>query len=354
MASKTNCDDVIENRTVGDKIVEEANKRATNNRRYNYKRVLGKGGFGHVLMAVDHVRREVAIKHVEYKVVDKSTAKREVDILVELQHENIVAIRDYFQIRNKIGMAKGMAIVMELCPSGSLYKYLSELKNVPLSIENRLSWYKQLASAIQFIHVRKIAHRDLKPANILVADHGKILKVADVGIAKVLGSNDDTFTEEYMKTHVGTPWYMAPEVHNQHYTLVSDIFSLGLVMYVICELPVDLNPVVIHREKEYALGEAYHRQLLNKNATSLLVVKYATEDERKLFDHMLHRKYQQRITASDVDNELKSIEDRRERERRERERERREQERERERREQERKEEEQKRQQQDQRSCWFL
>lgn len=351
MASKRNCDDAIENTTVGDKIVEKANKRATNNGRYNYKRVLGKGGFGHVLMAVDHVRCEVAIKYVKYSVVDKSTAKAEVDILVELKHENIVAIRDYFQICNRYGKTKGMAIVMELCPSGSLHDYLSELKYkecVPLSIENRLCWYKQLASAIQFIHVKKIAHRDLKPANILVADNGKILKVADVGIAKVLGSNDDTFTEQYMQACVGTCLYIAPEVHTNRYTIASDIFSLGLVMYVICEVPVDLNPVVIHREKEYALGRAYYEQLLNaENSTSLLVVEYATEDERKLFDQMLHRNYQERITASDVDNELKSIEDRRERERREQEI------RERERREQEIREIEQKRQQQN-KICYII
>ena len=183
-----------------------------------------------------------------------------------------------------------------------------------------------------FIHHKDFAHRDLKPENILIGGDGQ-LKVADVGIAKTLYDHLEAqgSYQEYMETAVGTYPYMAPEVFNKRYTISSDVFSMGLVMFVICELPYNprrtdakLLPIVQYKGHEDCLGyflHSFHGQvgLLDQNSTKLMNAHamYCPSDELELFD-MLQYNHHQRPTASKVLEQLKGIEKQR-RERRERE-----------------------------------
>ena len=125
-----------------------------------------------------------------------------------------------------------------------------------------------------------------------------------------------------METQAGTKPYMAPEVFNEHYTISSDVFSMGLVMFVICELPYNpqwtgsdtkLMPIVQYKGHEDYLGRflyTFHGQvgLLSQNSTSLMNVMHCPSDEQKLFDEMLQYDYHKRPTASEVLEQLKSIE----------------------------------------------
>eukprot|EP00879_Flechtneria_rotunda_P030396 GHRR01033022.1.p1 GENE.GHRR01033022.1~~GHRR01033022.1.p1 ORF type:complete len:303 (+),score=85.12 GHRR01033022.1:213-1121(+) len=89
----------------------------------------------------------------------------------------------------------------------------------------------QVASALQYVHSRKILHRDLKTQNIFLKSNG-IVMLGDFGICKVLEK-----TDSFATTVTGTPYYMAPEVcTNQPYTFKSDIWSLGCVLYELCTL----------------------------------------------------------------------------------------------------------------------
>ena len=136
------------------------------------------------------------------------------------------------------------AIVMDYCSKGNLQSHLEQLIRhhiQSLDFTKKEKWYQQLATALKFIHQQDVVHRDLKPENILV-DDAEDLKVANVGLAKALCDEQGTSVQEYMQTVAGTPPYMAPEVWEQHYTRSSDVFSLGLVMFVICELPDPLVP----------------------------------------------------------------------------------------------------------------
>jgi serine/threonine protein kinase len=217
---------------------------------------------------------------------------------------------------------------MEYCPGGNLQTHLEELaiRGERTTEQGRLSWFEQFASAITFIHGKNYAHRDLKPANILIGRDGQ-LKVADVGIAKTLYDNLEAqgSYQKYMETVIGTEPYMAPEVFNEHYTISSDVFSMGLVMFVICELPYNpqrtgakLLPIVQYkRYGENYLGRFLHKYhgkigLLDPNSTKLMNAMNCTSDELKLFDDMLQYDYHQRPTASKILEELKKIEKQRE------------------------------------------
>ena len=125
-----------------------------------------------------------------------------------------------------------------------------------------------------------------------------------------------------METVIGTEPYMAPEVFNERYNESSDVFSMGLVMFVICELPYNprrtgakLLPIVYKENEEHYLGRFLHTsrfrgqaRYLNQKSTSLMNAMHCPSDERELFDSMLQYDYHDRPTASEVLEKLTSIE----------------------------------------------
>ena len=124
-----------------------------------------------------------------------------------------------------------------------------------------------------------------------------------------------------METYASTCPYMASEVFNEHYTISSDIFSMGLVMFAICELPYDpqregakLMPIAKYEGyKEDGLGHFLHEyhvkaQLLNQKSTSLMNAIHCPSDELELFDSMLQYNHHLRPTANEVLEQLESIE----------------------------------------------
>ena len=228
---------------------EIANANATHDGRYYYEGVVGQGGFGVVLKAFDYKQYEtVAIKIV---LVEKTVmqnflglapapakaAQKEAKLLFDLQHAHIVTILDHFKFSMTEKRSVGFAIVMEYC-RGSLESYLSEPWRIdsdgysPLIRE--ALWYEQLARALEFLHQHNVVHRDLKPANILI-DAANNFKVSDVGIAKVI--HQGISFQKYLQTVAGTAPYMAPEFWDKHHTESNDVFSMGLVIFVVNERP---------------------------------------------------------------------------------------------------------------------
>jgi NIMA (never in mitosis gene a)-related kinase len=84
---------------------------------------------------------------------------------------------------------------------------------------------------VKHIHDRKILHRDIKSQNIFLTKDGRV-RLGDFGIAKVLNH-----TREKLRTIVGTPYYLAPElIENKPYSFSGDMWSLGVVLYELCSL----------------------------------------------------------------------------------------------------------------------
>ena len=306
-------------------IVQTANAHAHKNGRYYYIEVLGRGVFGAVLKAQDRMQgRKVAIKILQSEkslkqfVLRETSAatkygQKEANLLMNLQHANVIVHQDHFKF--KIALQKsGFAIVMDYCSKGNLQSHLEQLidRHIrSLNFTKKEKWCQQLATALEFIHQQNVVHRDLKPENILVDDAENLI-IADVGIAKALCDEQGTSVQEYMQTVAGILLYMAPEVWEGHYTKSSDVFSLGLVRFLICELPDPLLPMA-HISRH--LGQCVLGQFMHMNrdarclpATLLLNANKFTSDEKKLFNDMLQCRYQNRPAAGDVVKKLKDME----------------------------------------------
>ena len=288
---------------------------STNRGQYRFQKTLGKGAFGTVFQADDNKTKEtVAIKI--FTITKKfGSAKREINLLGSLNHPNVVAFKQSYSFKERSGV-DGIAIVMEYCANGSLKDHLSfcSYSLQVIKFTTRSKWYQQLSSALSHIHDKGIAHRDLKPENILL-DGSDNIKVADVGIAKAawectgLGDNTPTFGH-FMTTVIGTKPYMAPEVYGSNqYGLPCDVFSLGLVFWMIAEVPSSSPRVISGYGKNY-LGEVLrHSQAQGVAATSLLSpsIRNSKPTETALVNKMLHWDARNRPTIHEVSEEVKKL-----------------------------------------------
>nr|XP_023396199.1 LOW QUALITY PROTEIN: serine/threonine-protein kinase ULK1 [Loxodonta africana] len=171
---------------------------------------------------------EVAVKCINKKNLAKSQTLlgKEIKILKELKHENIVALYDFQE------MANSVYLVMEYCNGGDLADYLHTMRT--LSEDTIRLFLQQIAGAMRLLHSKDIIHRDLKPQNILLSNPGGRranpnnirVKIADFGFARYLQSN------MMAATLCGSPMYMAPEViMSQHYDGKADLWSIGTIVY---------------------------------------------------------------------------------------------------------------------------
>ncbi|KAK3285102.1 hypothetical protein CYMTET_7268 [Cymbomonas tetramitiformis] len=187
-------------------------------------KVLGKGSFGQAVLVKDKKGAFSVIKEIDVSKMPKSekeAAEQEVKVLMSLKHPNIVCCTDSFTERGKL------CIVMDYCDGGDLYELLQKQKGKLVDEEQILDWFVQLCLAMKHVHDRKILHRDLKGQNVFMCAGGKMLKVGDFGVAKVLEG-----TMQLATTAVGTPYYLSPEIcQGKAYNAKSDVWSLGCVLY---------------------------------------------------------------------------------------------------------------------------
>src|SRR5207248_1288106 len=138
--------------------------------------------------------------------------------LVRLRHPHIVRLLEF-------GIEGDMPfLVMEYASNGSLYTRHPKGSQVPL--ETVVSYTKQVADALQYIHEQKLVHRDIKPANMLLGSNLEVL-VSDLGIAAVAHSTSSLS----LQTMAGTVPYMAPEMIQGKPRPASDQYALGIVVY---------------------------------------------------------------------------------------------------------------------------
>ncbi|TLD23196.1 hypothetical protein PspLS_07443 [Pyricularia sp. CBS 133598] len=184
---------------------------------------LGEGTYATVFKGRNrHTGELVALKeiHLDSEEGTPSTAIREISLMKELKHENIVGLHDVIHTENKL------MLVFEHM-DGDLKKYMDTKGDrgalQPMVIK---SFMYQLLKGIDFCHQNRVLHRDLKPQNLLINNKGA-LKLGDFGLARAFGIPVNTFSNE-----VVTLWYRAPDVllGSRTYNTSIDIWSAGCIM----------------------------------------------------------------------------------------------------------------------------
>mmetsp|Transcript_31039 Transcript_31039/g.70998 ORF Transcript_31039/g.70998 Transcript_31039/m.70998 type:complete len:320 (-) Transcript_31039:51-1010(-) len=184
--------------------------------------VLGEGTYGKVYRGTCRENNEnVAIKKMKMDVEEEgvpATALREIALLKELSHGNIVKLVDAFISTNTI------TLVLELVEL-DLKKYMKS-KECPLDPHEIMEFTYQLCKGTAFCHASRILHRDLKPNNLLIT-RNRVLKIADFGLARLFSVPCPKYTHE-----VVTVWYRAPEIllGESPYSLPIDVWSMGCVL----------------------------------------------------------------------------------------------------------------------------
>jgi predicted Ser/Thr protein kinase len=199
--------------------------------------LIGRGGMGVVYKARQkRLDRVVALKilppSVSHSPAFAERFSREAKALARLTHPNIVTVHDF-------GQADGLFyFLMEFVDGMSLRQLLNTAKITP---KEALAIVPQICDALQYAHDKGIVHRDIKPENILLAKDGTV-KIADFGLAKLVGLEAKDLTITSARDMIGTPHYMAPEQieHPQDVDHRADIYSLGVVFYQMLtgELPI--------------------------------------------------------------------------------------------------------------------
>ena len=184
---------------------------------------VGQGSFGQV-KKVKHIQLE-EIRAM--KIVDKknSTAKNEIEILRIISHPNIVNIYEIFEDTRKY------YIMYEFIQGGELFDVITQQAFFDEASAARI--FKQIMNAINYLHSMNIAHRDLKPENIMMTKNDSLdLKIIDFGFAITIPPG------KREKSMVGTPYYIAPEVLKRNYNEKCDIWSMGVILYILlCGYP---------------------------------------------------------------------------------------------------------------------
>nr|CTP80966.1 BMA-PAR-1, isoform d [Brugia malayi] len=200
--------------------------------KYKLLKTIGKGNFAKVKLA-KHIPTgiEVAIKIIDKTALNPGSLHklfREVKIMKQLDHPNIVKLYQVMETENTL------YLVMEYASGGEVFDYL--VAHGRMKEKEARAKFRQIVSAVQYLHQKNIIHRDLKAENLLL-DSDMNIKIADFGFSNqfVIGNKLDTFC--------GSPPYAAPELFQgkKYDGPEVDVWSLGVILYTLVSgsLPFD-------------------------------------------------------------------------------------------------------------------
>ena len=220
---------------------------------YELCNYIGKGGFGRVYK----VRHKLSNQYRAMKIIQcKSTSEnhsiainKEINILKNLDHPNIIKVYEFYSSE------KYVYIINELCTGGELFDKIVDVKHFSESAACNIM--RQLLSAVAYCHENGVIHRDLKPENILIESSEEKdkeffqIKVIDFGTCEIL-------KKKKLTEQIGTSFYIAPEVLKNGYNEKCDLWSCGVILYILlCGSP----PFYGKNEKEI------FRKILDGNFT---------------------------------------------------------------------------------------
>lgn len=192
---------------------------------YDFKEELGVGCYGRVVLGIHKKTKESrAIKIINKISIQNENIRRkimnEVEIQSKLDHPNITKLYEFYEDQYNL------YLVLELCTGGELLDYFSRIGY--LTETQTAIYIKQILSALCYLHSMNIVHRDLKLENLLIEkEKMNVLKIADFGSATEIRKR------EKLATVIGTINYIAPEVIRKKYDEKCDVWSCGVIMFIL-------------------------------------------------------------------------------------------------------------------------
>lgn len=173
------------------------------------------------LRAVKIVSKKKFARTADKKVHFKEL-RLEIDILRRLSHPNVIRLYDVFETSDDI------MLVTEICTGGELFDRIKQQPNGSYTEKDAQQVLRQICTGLAFLHQSKVVHADLKPDNFLFVNPSKDspLRIIDFGMSKFVKRR------QYFHSLRGTPYYIAPEVIKGQYNEACDMWSFGVVMFV--------------------------------------------------------------------------------------------------------------------------
>ncbi|CAL9137328.1 unnamed protein product [Musa acuminata var. zebrina] len=254
--------------------------------RYELGQELGRGEFGVTYLCTDRATGELfACKSISKKklrtAVDIEDVRREVEIMRHLpSHPSIVSLKDTYEDDGAVHL------VMELCEGGELFDRIVTKGHYTERAAAIIM--RTIIQIIQVCHKHGVMHRDLKPENFLFGDKKENgpLKAIDFGLSVFFRPG------EHFSEIVGSPYYMAPEVLKRNYGPEVDVWSAGVILYILlCGVPP------FWAETEQGVAQAILRSVIDFKRDPWPKVSESAKD---LVRHMLNPDPKYRLRAEQV------------------------------------------------------
>ena len=212
-------------------------------KKYLKLRDIGKGTYSKVYTVQNKSNFKVYLckEILKSKISDLLKFKNDINILSKAEHPNLVRIYEIFEDE------RHFSLIMENCTGDELFfNILKKLLNgEPFSEKEAVPIFKQLMSAVSFCHSQGICHKDIKPENILFLNNkpDSPIKIIDFGLSKIFGEirplmKGNKMEKNVMSARVGTAYYMSPEAIQGNYDNKCDIWSCGVILYImLCGYP---------------------------------------------------------------------------------------------------------------------
>lgn len=214
-----------------DKELIVGNQKGSPYAKYTIQKKLGEGSYGVVYKAVHKITNDLrAIKMIskpqsKNSSVDKKLNQEvinEIEVLKKIDHQNIMKIFEIYDSE------KEYYLVTEFCEGGELFDIIQKAGHLEEEFAATLMY--QIFSAVFYCHCINIIHRDLKPENILLEKEMKNgysrIKIIDFGTAKIFEKNS------IQRRVIGSRYYIAPEVLSKKYNEKCDLWSCGVILYI--------------------------------------------------------------------------------------------------------------------------
>ena len=253
---------------------------------YDVVKQLGKGGYGKVYEVKNKKTGEIrACKHLsKLNIKNLEKFRREIEILKKMDHPNIIKLFEVFESDRSI------YLIMEECKGGEIFdKIIEHIQNKEMySEKDAADIIQQVMSCIRYCHNHNICHRDLKPENILYLYNGSVndnrIKIIDFGLSQ---------EKDKLVSKVGTAYYVSPEILKGKYTELCDIWSAGVILYILLSGDPPFNgpnDSIIYQkisELKYSFPENKWKNI-SKEAKNLISHMICPEKERYNAEQVLN------------------------------------------------------------------